>query len=182
MTAILFENAEILDGTAEGRVPGHVLVEGGRIAEVSDRPIVAASARRVDLRGATLMPGLIDAHVHVIATIVNLAQNALLPDALVAHRAAHIMGAMLARGFTTIRDLGGATEGLRAARNEGLFPAPRMVLCGHQAARSPRQPGAVAMSTLMRSRGTQGAAPARRGRSRSARFLMAISWTWKAAS
>ena len=130
MTAILFENAEILDGTAEGRVPGHVLVEGGRIAEVSDRPIVAASARRVDLRGATLMLGLIDAHVHVIATIVNLAQNALLPDALVAHRAAHIMGAMLARGFTTIRDLGGATEGLRAARNEGLFPAPRMVLCG----------------------------------------------------
>jgi predicted amidohydrolase YtcJ len=79
MSVTLFENARILDGTADGAVDGHVLVEGGTIAEVSDRPIAAASARRVDLRGRTLMPGLIDAHVHVIASLVNLGQNALLP-------------------------------------------------------------------------------------------------------
>ncbi len=130
MTATLFENARILDGTADGAVDGHVLVEGGLIKEVSDRPIAAAAARRIDLRGRTLMPGLIDAHVHVIASEVNLARHALLPDALVAFRAARIMHGMLMRGFTTIRDLGGATQGLRAAREEGHFDAPRMVLCG----------------------------------------------------
>ena len=130
MTITLFENARILDGTADHAVEGHVLVDGGLIAEVSDKPISASSARRIDLRGRTLMPGLIDAHVHVIASEVNLARHALLPDALVAFRAAKIMHGMLMRGFTTIRDLGGATQGLRAARDEGHFDAPRMVLCG----------------------------------------------------
>ena len=80
MTATLFANARILDGTADHAVEGHVLVENGVIAEVSDKPIAAASARRVDLRGRTLMPGLIDAHVHVIASEVNLARHALLPS------------------------------------------------------------------------------------------------------
>lgn len=130
MSATIFENARILDGRADGAVEGHVLVEGGTIREVSDRPLSSASARRIDLRGRTLMPGLIDAHVHVIASMVNLSQNALLPDALIAFRAAKIMHGMLMRGFTTIRDLGGATQGLRAAREEGHFEAPRMVICG----------------------------------------------------
>ncbi len=130
MSATLFENARILDGTADDAVEGHVLVEGSTIKEVSDRPISAASARRLDLRGRILMPGLIDAHVHVIASEVNLARHAMLPDALVAFRAAKIMHDMLMRGFTTIRDLGGATQGLRAARDEGHFDAPRMVICG----------------------------------------------------
>lgn len=124
----LFANAVILDGA--GPRAGHVLVENGLIHEVSDTPIRATSARVIELRGATLMPGLIDAHVHVIATIVNVAQNAMLPDALVAHRAARIMHGMLMRGFTTVRDLGGATLGLRLAREEGLFDGPRLVLCG----------------------------------------------------
>jgi imidazolonepropionase-like amidohydrolase len=84
----------------------------------------------VDLRGRTLMPGLIDCHVHVIATLANVGANALLPDALIAHRSAKIMREMLMRGFTTVRDLGGATLGLRLAWEEGLFEGPRLVLCG----------------------------------------------------
>ena len=127
---ILFENAAILDGTAEGAVPGHVLVESGTIKEVSDTPITAAGARRIDLRGRTLMPGLIDAHVHVVAGVVNLGLNAMLPDPVVAFRAAKIMHGMLMRGFTTVRDLGGATHGLRMARDEGHFDGPRLNICG----------------------------------------------------
>jgi imidazolonepropionase-like amidohydrolase len=128
---ILFENATLLDGHGEHARPGmHVLVDGGRIREVSDRPIATTAAARLDLGGRTLMPGLIDAHVHVVATVANLAQNALLPDALIAHRAAAIMREMLYRGFTTVRDLGGATLGLRLAWEEGLFEGPRLVLCG----------------------------------------------------
>jgi imidazolonepropionase-like amidohydrolase len=128
MSATLFANARILDGGTD--TEGHVLVEDGLIREVSDKPIATTTARSIDLRGRTLMPGLIDAHVHVIATEVNLARHALLPDALVAFRSAKIMHGMLMRGFTTLRDLGGCTNGLRLARDEGLFDAPRMVLCG----------------------------------------------------
>jgi imidazolonepropionase-like amidohydrolase len=128
---ILFENATLWDGEAEHALPGmSVLVEGERIREVSDKPITAAGAVRIDLAGRTLMPGLIDAHVHVVATDANLARNALLPDALIAHRAAAIMRGMLHRGFTTVRDLGGATLGLRLAWEEGLVEGPRLVLCG----------------------------------------------------
>ena len=130
MSATLFANARILDGRVDGGIEGHVLVEEGRIKEVSDKPISATAARQVDLAGRTLMPGLIDAHVHVISTTVNFGLNALLPDAVIAFRSARIMNAMLMRGFTTIRDLGGATQGLRVAWEEGGFDGPRMVLCG----------------------------------------------------
>jgi imidazolonepropionase-like amidohydrolase len=128
---IILENATLIDVLAGEPRPGaHVLIEGGTIREVSAQPIASAAAQRLDLRGRSLLPGLIDAHVHVVATTANLAQNALLPDALIAHRAAGIMREMLHRGFTTVRDLGGATLGLRLAWEEGLFEGPRLVLCG----------------------------------------------------
>jgi imidazolonepropionase-like amidohydrolase len=131
MTSILFQNASILDGTAETALSSHhVLVENGTIREVSDRPITASSAQVVDLRGRTLMPGLIDCHVHVIATMADLGANAELPNTLVALRSAKIMREMLMRGFTTVRDLGGADHGLVMAIEEGLIEAPRLVICG----------------------------------------------------
>jgi imidazolonepropionase-like amidohydrolase len=131
MTSILFQNASILDGTAETALADHhVLVENSTIREVSDRPITASSAQVVDLRGRTLMPGLIDCHVHVIATMADLGANAELPNTLVALRSAKIMREMLMRGFTTVRDLGGADHGLVMAIEEGLIEAPRLVICG----------------------------------------------------
>jgi imidazolonepropionase-like amidohydrolase len=126
---VLFRNARVLDGRSDAGLDGHdVLVEGSTIREVSDRPLSSASARVIDLRGKTLMPGLIDCHVHVIAT--DLGANAELPSSLVALRAARIMHGMLLRGFTTVRDLGGADFGLVTAIEEGLIPAPRLVICG----------------------------------------------------
>ncbi len=127
---ILLSNAAIVDGTADRPVAGmNVLIEGERIREVSDRPI-KTSAPAIDLKGRTLMPGLIDCHVHVIANMVNLAQNALLPDSLVAARASRIMHGMLMRGFTTVRDLGGADVGLKIASDEGSIVGPRLVISG----------------------------------------------------
>jgi imidazolonepropionase-like amidohydrolase len=126
---ILLANARLVDGSAPlPSDPVDVLIEGGTIREVGHG--LSSAAARLDLGGRVLMPGLIDAHVHVIACNANLGANAALPDALVAHRAARIMHGMLMRGFTTVRDVGGATQGLRAARDEGLFEAPRLVLCG----------------------------------------------------
>ncbi len=130
MSTILFTNARIVDGTApEPGAPTSVLVEGGVIREVADK-ITSADARVIDLGGRTLMPGLIDCHVHVVAVLADLGRNAQLPDSLVTARSIRIMGDMLARGFTTVRDVGGADSGLRVAAEEGLFPAPRLVLSG----------------------------------------------------
>ncbi|PSC04204.1 peptidase M38 [Alsobacter soli] len=129
--SIIFENARILDGRSpQGEHDRHVRVEDGRIQEISDRPIRSASARTVDLKGRTLMPGLIDCHVHVVAGLVNLGLNALLPDTLAAFHAARIMKGMLARGFTTVRDVGGATHALVDALEQGLVDGPRLVICG----------------------------------------------------
>ena len=129
--AIIFENARLLDGTSpEGEHDRFVRVEGGLIREVSDRPIADGGARRIDLKGRTLMPGLIDCHVHVIANSANFGQNAMLPDALVALQAVKLMGEMLQRGFTTVRDVGGATYALVEAQEQGLYVGPRLVICG----------------------------------------------------
>ena len=129
--SILFENARILDGLShEGAHDRFIRVVGNTIAEVSDRPIRDTQARRIDLRGKTLMPGLIDCHVHVIAAMLDLGRNAALPDALVAYHAARIMKDMLHRGFTTVRDLGGATHALVEALEQGLIVGPRLVICG----------------------------------------------------
>lgn len=131
MSMILFTNASLLDGSEDRAVPGmNVLVEGETIREVSDKPISAPGANVIDLGGKTLMPGLIDGHVHVIAAMANLGANAMLPDALVAYHSANIMKAMLHRGFTTVRDLGGATYALVQAIEQGLIEAPRLIICG----------------------------------------------------
>src|SRR5919112_1213845 len=120
--SFLFQNARVLDGSHDDALDGrHVLVEDGLIREVSDKPIKAASARVIDLAGKTLMPGLIDCHVHVIAATTNLTLNAELPNTYVALRSAKIMREMLMRGFTTVRDLGGADYGLVIAIHEGVI-------------------------------------------------------------
>ena len=127
----LFTGGKFLDPQRTELIDGmEVLVEGDRIREVSDRPITAASATRIDLAGRTLMPGLIDAHVHVVASMVDVAANAAQPNSLATLRAARVMNAMLLRGFTTVRDLGGADLSLAMAVDQGLIDGPRVVNCG----------------------------------------------------
>lgn len=130
MASTLFTNAHIVDGTAPERgEPVNVLVEGNAIREVG-KAVSSQKAKIVDLKGRTLMPGLIDAHVHVIAGVADLGRNAALPDSLVTARSLVIMRQMLLRGFTTVRDVGGADFGLKQATEEGHFPTPRLVISG----------------------------------------------------
>ena len=98
--------------------------------EVSDRPITSSSATRIDLRGRTLMPGLIDAHIHIVLTEVNLRLLADVPLTLLAAKGSVAMRAMLHRGFTTLRDTGGADYGIKAAVEQGLFEGPRLFIAG----------------------------------------------------
>jgi imidazolonepropionase-like amidohydrolase len=130
LSSLLLTNARIVDGTqAERPDPTDVLIENGRIREVGPR-LAAAAPETIDLGGRTLMPGLIDAHVHVVAGLADLGRNAMLPDSLVAVRALGIMKAMLMRGFTTVRDVGGCDYGLKLATEESDFPTPRLVISG----------------------------------------------------
>jgi imidazolonepropionase-like amidohydrolase len=131
MSRIVLENCTLLDGTAPDLRDGmQVLVEGERIREVSETPSAAAGAQTLDLKGKTLMPGLIDAHAHLIATTLNLGQLAHEPATLTTARARHIAEGMLRRGFTTIRDAGGADWGLAAAITYGLIDGPRVFYAG----------------------------------------------------
>jgi imidazolonepropionase-like amidohydrolase len=131
MAGIIFKNCAVLDGTRhERREDHHVLVENGQIREVADRPIGSRTAEIVDLRGRTLMPGLIDAHVHVVAVDQVLARLAERPLSLVALQAARVLEGMLQRGFTTVRDAGGADGGLAEAVEEGLVCGPRIFPSG----------------------------------------------------
>src|SRR5260370_19938425 len=132
MTLIHFKNCAVLDTVAGVLLPGHnVVVEGETIREVSERPVKSARATAIDLKGKTLMPGLIDAHVHAMAVEVNLAVLPSLPVTLLAHQASAILAGMLRRGFTSIRDAGGADFPLPQAVEQGLIARPRMFLSCH---------------------------------------------------
>ena len=113
MVLILFQNARLLDPEASDLREGmSVLVEGDRIREVSDRPIRVNEATVIDVGGKTLMPGLIDAHIHVYLSEVNIGRMAEMPISLMAARSGPLMRVMLDRGFTTVRDTGGADWGI----------------------------------------------------------------------
>lgn len=123
---IVLRDAAILDVAAGALVEGQaVVVEGDRIVETGPVASVrAGDARVVDVAGRTVMPGLIDAHVHVNAVTAALGAMASWSAAYVTARAAGILRGMLDRGFTTVRDVAGADFGIAAAVDEGLLPGP----------------------------------------------------------
>ena len=128
----LFRHGRIFDGTGEELLEDvEVLVEGSRIVEVSDVPIRSGTAEVVDLRGRTLMPGLIDAHFHAIAASPDLGAVEHMPPSLIAQHARANLEATLQRGFTTVRDAAGADYGLSRATEAGLIAGPRLFYSGH---------------------------------------------------
>jgi imidazolonepropionase-like amidohydrolase len=131
MEDLLLSNARIMDVIA-GTVSSEreVLIRDGRIAEIGEPTVGAASARRLDLRGRVLMPGLCDAHVHVIVPMNSFKLLTTWSPFYTAIRALPILEAMLMRGFTTVRDGGGAEFGLARAVEEGLIPSPRILYSG----------------------------------------------------
>jgi len=114
----------------ESRAGYEVLVEGDFIKEVSERPIVAPRARVIDCGGRTLMPGLIDCHVHIYLSDVNISALEHVPVSLLTARAAPLLLGMLNRGFTTVRDTGGADWGIKEAVEKGFLPGPRLFISG----------------------------------------------------
>ncbi len=131
MASFVFAGGKFLDPRADELREGvEVLVEDGMVREVADRPIRATGAERIDVRGRTVMPGLIDAHIHIVLTEVNLQLLSDMPLTLLAAKGSVAMRAMLMRGFTTLRDTGGADFGMKAAVEQGLFEGPRLFIAG----------------------------------------------------
>jgi imidazolonepropionase-like amidohydrolase len=127
---ILLVNANLLDveaGTIVGERCVHIV--DGTIANI-DVAIDAPNATHIDLHGLTLMPGLCDGHVHVTAATANFALLTGWSPSYVAARAGDILQNMLMRGFTTVRDAGGADHGLAQAIEEGYFTGPRILFAG----------------------------------------------------
>ncbi|WP_068115808.1 metal-dependent hydrolase family protein [Tropicimonas marinistellae] len=128
---ILFTNVHVFDGVNEQRIENaNVLVVDNLIAEVSSEPLAAANARIIDGGGRTLMPGLIDAHVHMAVTepVADLRDNY---DWMYWGAVSTIEAEkMLLRGFTTVRDAGGPAIGLQKAIDRGKAVGPRIYPSG----------------------------------------------------
>ena len=131
MTQLLFRNFQLLEPEI-GELQGgfELLVEGETVRETSDKPIKSQGADVVECGGRTLMPGLIDSHVHVTLSEVNIGFLEAVPLTLMTARAARLMLAMLNRGFTTVRDTGGADWGIKTAVEQGDIPGPRLFIAG----------------------------------------------------
>jgi imidazolonepropionase-like amidohydrolase len=121
-------NGTVFDGDSPELIEGAVHVADGRIVEVgaAARP----ADRVIDARGATVLPGLIDAHFHAYGISLDLLAIESRPPSYVALSGARRLAAALARGFTTVRDVAGGDAGLARAIGEGLIAAPRYLYTG----------------------------------------------------
>ena len=131
MTQLLFKNARVFDGASAECAEGmNVLVADGRIQELSTRPIGAGDARVIDVGGRTLMPGMIDAHIHAFASDVAVQKVEAMGEAYRTAHALRMLTHALDCGFTTVRDIGGGNYGLYKAAADGLFAGPRYFYSG----------------------------------------------------
>jgi imidazolonepropionase-like amidohydrolase len=134
--ATAYVNGQVING--RGRAfQGYVIVDGDRIAEVGpgSAPALGESVICRDLSGKSILPGLIDCHVHLRSDGVAdpRAQAAADTDAVAVLRSARNARRTLEAGVTTIRDCGsrgGIDFALRTAAQQGLCPTPRLVLSG----------------------------------------------------
>merc|ERR1711862_198823 len=102
----------------------------GKIVSMGKDVTPSPGDKCVPAEGKTLMPGLIDMHVHVTAWSANFSNLTREATTYTTIRAEHIMRGMLYRGFTSVRDAGGADFGLARAVEEGLIVGPRLFFCG----------------------------------------------------
>ena len=112
---------KIIDGKA-------VLISGGKIKSIVAESALPAGTKTVSVGGRYLSPGLIDCHAHVFIGQFNDGGQ-ILPSEMSARAGEHLKG-ILKRGFTTIRDAGGADQGHKAAVEKGLWTGPRMFVAG----------------------------------------------------
>lgn len=131
---IILRNARLIPELTEGYEgrTGDVVIEDGVIQEI--KPAKTASGETVlDMTDKTVMPGMIEAHLHLDLCGMNTFEENVQPDAYRTMRALRLAQDNLRKGYTTIRDLGdrnNITLGLAQAVNEGLVMGPDILACG----------------------------------------------------
>ena len=129
-TPLLLSDGLIFDGHSPDLIADKfILIKNDRIAAItSERP--EEHVQEIKLAGKIVMPGLIDCHFHAYACGVDFQELESLPISYVAQRGRQLMENALRRGFTTVRDAGGADYGLWRAIQEGVFAGPRLFYAG----------------------------------------------------
>jgi len=126
-------NGTLIDGTgADPRRSMAIVVEGKQITKVvsARRLRPPADARVIDVSGMCVLPGLIDAHVHLAAIGTDIMAEMRKPAAVTAMRIRQVIEATLDAGFTTVRDAGMIDSGFAAAVEEGYMRGPRILPSG----------------------------------------------------
>jgi len=148
-SAVLITNANIFDGQNENLAMGmSVLIEGNKITKIAKSISAPEGATVLDANGKTLMPGLTDAHWHVMfntPSIPMLMNTDFQYLSLVGAKSCHDV---LMQGFTTVRDVGGNPFGIKKAIDQGMIDGPRIYpsgpmisqTSGHSDNRSPNDP------------------------------------------
>lgn len=128
----LFTNVRVFDGqSSKLSDPTNVLVTGNKIAKISSAAMPATPGTTViDGTGRTLMPGLIDAHNHIMMQSLPQAASMVADMGYITAVAVKSAHDMLMRGFTSARDVGGPSFGLKRAIDQGVVPGPRIFPAG----------------------------------------------------
>lgn len=129
MVAQVIRNGTLIDGNGgESIANGAVLVEDGRISAVGRAGSFAVpnGATEIDAGGGTILPGIIDTHVHIMMEGLNTNKILSTPFSLNFYQAIEYMRRTLDAGVTTVRDAGGADLGVKMAVEKGLIAGPRM--------------------------------------------------------
>src|SRR5262245_30273263 len=130
----LFQNVRVFDGKSEKLSgPTNVLVRGNVIEKISAEPLATdrrADSVIIDGGGRTLMPGLIDNHWHAMLVRPSVMQVVAGDVAYLNVLAVAEAKSTLMRGFTTVRDVGGPSFGLKRGIDEGVVPGPRIYPSG----------------------------------------------------
>ena len=127
---IIFQNVNLFNGQSAELIPNqYVLVEGNKIVSISAEPFSdIIEGLRIDGSGKTLMPGLIDVHVHMIFTSMTKEEmmSPELSREIIVKKASLQSEKMLMRGFTAVRDVGGPSFSLKQAIDQGQIIGPRI--------------------------------------------------------
>ncbi|KAG8156335.1 hypothetical protein KVR01_013787 [Diaporthe batatas] len=144
LKSYILTNANVVDVTNGSiRKGATVKIKDGLIISVEDTPDTLSHAQNegseiIDCKGKFLSPGLIDSHVHIMAVpgFGDLSKAFGNPNDVSVLRQPYVCAQMLYRGFTTVRDCGGALLALKEAIEDGVFPGPRLFIAGHALSQS----------------------------------------------
>ena len=152
-------NATLIDGTGADPVRNAtIIIDGERVTQIGAGVAVARDAEVIDAGGRTVMPGMIDCHVHMLYHPASLQERLLTPPTLQLFMGARNARETLDAGVTSVRDAGGTPQGFKMAIDRGLIPGPRMKIAVTALSQTGGH-GAATMPTGVRVRALSGLGP-----------------------